>query len=165
MNRNLAALGIAVLFVVLSAAGAGAQKMPPGMTPQIMHMMMTPPTGPHPGAPIPAEAKPIGGCIPTMGYHYVDPKKMPRGPLYGYYNGKPIFTELMLNKAELAGQDWNDQLKPLPGYTIDHVDIWYEPHGHPGYSAPHFDVHAWYVPHAEHMTYCGNKSGKRPVFV
>ncbi len=32
-------------------------------------------------------------------------------------------------------------LKPLPGYTIDHVDIWFEPHGHPGMPIPHYDIH------------------------
>ena len=108
---------------------------------------------------------PWTGCIPAMGYHYVRPQDKPFGPIYGYYNGKPVFTEIMISSAKLnSGTSWDDQLKPLPGYTINHVDIWWEPHGHPGYLVPHYDIHAWYIPHAAHMTFCGNTSGKKPPF-
>ncbi len=139
-------------------------KMPPGMTPEIMKMMMTP-GKPHP-AGLPADVEPVMGCIPAMGFHYAAKKDLPFGPIYGYFNGKPVFTEVMITKTKFeAGSDWNGLLKPLPGYTINHVDIWWEPHGHPGYLVPHYDVHAWYVPHAEHMKYCNNKSGTRPAFV
>lgn len=167
MNLRLVTLRLAALacLTLLPLGGIAADKpaLPPGMTPAMMHSMMTPLSG-HP-AVIPADAKAWFGCIPTMGYHYINPKNIPRGPLYGFYQGKATFTELMLTNAELLHSDWNDQLKPLPGYTIDHVDVWYEPHGHPGYEVPHFDIHAWYVPHAVHMKYCGNASGKRPSFL
>ena len=64
------------------------------------------------------------------------------------------------------GFDMNDALKPLPGYKIDHVDIWYEPKGHPGMEGiAHYDIHAYYVSHAEHMKYCKNASGKKPAFI
>jgi hypothetical protein len=139
-------------------------KMPPGMTPQLMQMMMKPGPAHPPG--IPADAKPYFGCIPSMGFHYVSDKNKPFGPIYGWYNGKPTFTEIMPSDKEfLQHKDWNKQLVPLPGYHIDHVDFWYEPHGHPGYPVAHWDVHAWYVSHDEHMHYCDNKSGKRPSFV
>lgn len=143
---------------------AGPPQLPPGMTPAMAKMMMT--LGkPHP-AGLPAGLEPWSGCIPSMGFHYINPKNIPFGPIYGYYNGKPIFTEIMIDKKLVDdGGSWDSELKPLPGYTINHVDIWYEPHGHPGYTIPHYDIHAWYVSHAEHMKYCGNTSGKKPAFL
>jgi hypothetical protein len=164
------ALRGALVAAVLASTATGVSsaqdtmKMPPGMTPAIMKMMMTP-GKPHP-AGLPAAVAPVMGCIPAMGYHYANPKDQPFGPFYGYYNGKPIFTEIMVTrKAFNAGTSWDNVLKPLPGYSINHVDIWWEPHGHPGYLVPHYDIHAWYVPHAEHMKYCGNTSGTKPAFL
>lgn len=55
-----------------------------------------------------------------------------------------------------AGKSFEDMLKPLPGYRIDHVDVEFEPHGHEGYPIPHYDVHAYYVTHAAHLAYCLN---------
>ena len=138
--------------------------MPPGMTPAIMKMMMTPGAA-HPKG-LPKDVEPYSGCIPAMGFHYAAKKDFPLGPIYGYYQGKPIFTEIMPSKAAFEkGMDLDNVLKPLPGYKIDHVDIWYEPAGHPGMAAPHYDIHAWYIPHKTHMTFCKNASGKRPAFV
>ena len=34
---------------------------------------------------------------------------------------------------------------------IDHVDINWEAHGHHGFPVPHYDIHLYFVPHAEHM--------------
>ena len=145
-------------------AATPPMKLPPGLTPAIMKMMNTPLKA-HPAA-MPADTVPFGGCIPTMGYHYANPKNFPFGPVYGYYNGKATFTEVMVDQKFLAqGKSWDELLKPLPGYKIDHVDIWYESHGHPTYTIPHYDIHAWYIPHSAHMTFCGNKSGKRPAWL
>ncbi len=158
---------VVVVALAVSVPAAAQQKnsaMPPGMTPEVMKMMNTPLKG-HPTG-LPSGVSPVGGCIPAMGYHYAKPSDWPGGPIYGYYNGKPVFTEIMPSKKEFdAGLNLDDKLKPLPGYHIDHVDIWYETNGHPGYSVPHYDIHAWYVPHSVHMTFCKNASGKRPVFV
>jgi len=163
MRRCLSVVAVIAAVALLGAAPPA--KLPPGLTPQIMKMMMTLPTGSSPSS-LPAGVQPFSGCIPTMGYHYGLAKSWPGGPLYGYYNGKPVFTELMISaKTFAAGTNWDDALQPLPGYRIDHVDIWWEPHGHPGYQIPHYDIHAWYVPHAEHMKYCGNTSGTRPAFL
>jgi hypothetical protein len=152
-------------FAIAPASAQTKPPMPPGMTPEIMKMMNTP-LKVHP-TNLPKGLGPVGGCIPAMGYHYVASKNWPLGPIYGYYEGKPVFTEIMPTKKQFeAGFDLNEQLKPLPGYAIDHVDIWFEPNGHPGMEGiPHYDIHAWYVPHAKHMTFCKNVSGKRPVFV
>jgi hypothetical protein len=157
---------IAFSVAVLSPSPVRAKQppMPPGMTPAVMKMVMTP--GPAHPKGMPADLKPYLGCIPTMGYHYVNPKNAPFGPIYGWYNGKAIFTEIMVDQRSFnKGMSWDSELKPLPGYAINHVDVWYEPHGHPGYTIPHYDIHAWYVPHEEHMYYCNNTSGKKPTWL
>lgn len=171
--RILRPVALAALLVLTATALALAQgspsaapapQLPPGVTPAMMKMMLTP-GKPHP-AGLPRDVAPWMGCIPTMGFHYVNPKNAPFGPIYGYYQGKPVFTEVMIDKRAFdAGRSWDNELKPLPGYAIDHVDIWFEPHGHPGYEVPHYDIHAWYVSHAVHMKYCGNTSGKKPAFL
>ncbi|MDQ2991309.1 MAG: hypothetical protein M3R30_00610 [Candidatus Eremiobacteraeota bacterium] len=143
---------------------AAQPPMPPGMTPALLKQMMT--LGPAHPKGLPANVIPVSGCIPSMGYHYAAPGAAPFGPIYGTYNGKPVFTEIMIDQKMFAnGKSWSEVLKPLPGYKIDHVDIWFEAHGHPGYPIPHYDIHAWYVPHAVHMLYCGNKDGKKPAFL
>ena len=161
------ALSVALLaffFASPSYLSADQPKLPPGMTAATYKMMMTP-GPPHP-AGLPAGVKPFGGCIPTMGYHYANPKDWPFGPIYGSYNGKPTFTEVMIDvKMFTSGKSFSEVLKPLPGYHIDHVDIWYEAHGHPGYPIPHYDVHAWYIPSSQYMHFCGNTSGKKPAFL
>jgi hypothetical protein len=155
---------VALLGAAPAKKAAPAMKLPPGMTPAMVKMMETLPKG-HPAA-MPAGTVPVSGCIPTMGYHYANPKDFPFGPIYGYYNGKATFTEVMVDKKLFeSGKSWDELLIPLPGYKIDHVDIWWHSHGHPGYTIPHYDIHAWYIPHSVHMTFCGNTSGKRPAWL
>ena len=108
----------------------------------------------HP-AGIPADAMLVSPCIAHMGSHWANPKNLPFGPIYGTYRGKPVFTEIMIDKRSFAvGATYTDQLKPLPGYAIDHVDVQFVPYGHPGYPIPHYDLHAYYVTHAEHQQFC-----------
>ncbi len=160
----LALMAAAIAIAHDAAAAAAPPQLPPGMTQAMFKQLMTP--GPRHPAGIPADAQPYGGCIPTMGYHYANPKNWPFGPIYGWYQGKPTFTEVMIPQSAFnAGKSWDEVLKPLPGYKIDHVDIWFEPHGHPYYEVPHYDVHAWYVGHSTHMYYCNNPSGKKPAWL
>lgn len=63
-----------------TAPGAGS--LPPGMTPAMMKMIMTPAGPAHPKG-MPPGFRPFVGCIPTMGYHYYNPKIGLTGPLYG----------------------------------------------------------------------------------
>jgi hypothetical protein len=160
----VACAAVALFASAAQAATTPPPSLPPGMTPAVYKMVMTP-GQPHPPG-LPAGVVPVAGCIPTMGFHYAAPGKLPFGPIYGWYDGKPIFTEIMVAKTSFEnGMSWNEQLQPLPGYTIDHVDFWYEAHGHPGYTVPHYDIHAWYVKHDVHMYYCGNTSGKKPIWL
>jgi hypothetical protein len=163
--KVLVACATVALFASAAQAGTSAQPpLPPGMTQAEYKMMMTP--GPAHPAGLPDNVVPFNGCIPTMGYHYAAPGKFPLGPVYGWYNGQPTFTEIMVPKAAFEkGTNWDEVLRPLPGHEIDHVDIWYEAHGHPGYMVPHYDIHAWYVPHSVHMRFCGNSSGQKPPWL
>jgi hypothetical protein len=141
-------LAIAVALGGISVASAATDPQPPAHVPGMPSVIR------------------VSGCIPTMGYHYADPKTLPFGPIYGWYNGKWTFTEIMLNAQQLGTmhQSFDGVLKPLPGYAINHVDFWFEKNGHPGYWAPHYDIHAFYVEHSDHMFWCGNKAGKRMEF-
>ena len=155
-------LALAIVVACVGSATA-APTPPPGPSASEMKWMSM--HGPQNPDGLPKGVSAVLGCIPTMGYHYANLKDLPFGP-YGWYDGKPTFTEIMVDqKLFESGKSWDEQLKPLPGYHIDHVDIWFEPHGHPGYPIPHYDIHAWYIPHAEHMTECGNKSGKKPAWL
>lgn len=110
----------------------------------------------HP-AGVPKDALLVSPCIVGMGEHWANPKTLPVGPIYGIYNGKPVFTEIMIDQKDFAaGKSFMDMLKPLPGYRIDHVDVEFEPKGHEGYPIPHYDVHAYYVKHDVHMAFCPN---------
>lgn len=149
---------LAVLALGALPVAAQDMKMAPGESMPSMK------TGPAHPAGIPHDAVLFTGCMPAMGYHYVSKKNASRGgPIYGWYDGKPVFTEWMPTKAQLDAGFNVDDIKALPGYKIDHIDIWYEAHGHSGMEMPHYDIHAWYVPHAQHMKFCGNASGKRPA--
>jgi hypothetical protein len=97
----------------------------------------------------------VSPCVPQMGEHWANPKDM-QAPIYGVYHGKVIFSEIMVPKAEFQKGFNYENLRALPGYKIDHVDIEYEAHGHPGMTFAHYDIHAYYVSHAAHTAYCPN---------
>ena len=123
-------------------------------------MQLPPQPKVHPAA-LPAEFMLVSPCIPGMGEHWANLKKpLHASTIYGTYQGKPVFTEIMLLQADFAsGRNFTDTLKPLPGYKIDHVDIEFLPHGHPGMPYPHYDIHGYYVSHAAHAKYCaGSKA-------
>ncbi len=118
-------------------------------------------------AAIPAGYVQVSPCIPTMGEHWAMPTTlMNGGTIYGTYNGKPVFTEIMLTPKDFAsGKSWDEVLVPLPGYQINHVDIDFMPHGHPGMAFPHYDIHAYYVSHATHMAYCGGAAALKKMMM
>lgn len=124
-----------------------------------MGAMQLPPQPKTRPAGMPAGFVMVSPCVQGMGEHWANIKTamLPggaMGPIYGAYNGKPIFSEVMVPVATFQkGFNYRD-LKPLPGYTIDHVDIEYHPHGHEGMPIAHYDIHAYYVTHATHRKMC-----------
>lgn len=139
----------ALTFVLVALSGSSVSAAPGA--PQLPPQPKVHPAG------IPADALMVSPCISAMGEHWANPKNLPFGPIYGVYGGKPVFSEVMIDKKAFAsGKSYVETLKPLPGYSIDHVDIEYVPYGHAGYPIPHYDVHAYYVSHAVHSAYCRN---------
>lgn len=115
---------------------------------------------------LPADATAVAPCVEALGDVYWDPKKLPFGPTYGVQAGKPVFEEIMVSQADFAkGIDLENVARPVPPFPIDHVDIWFAPHGHDGFEQPHYDILLVFMPHAEHMHLCGNASGEPPDFV
>jgi hypothetical protein len=136
----------AFFALALSAAAACRAAEPAG-----------PPLPPQPAihpAGIPADAVLVSPCIATMGEHWVNPKDAPLGPIYGVWQGKPVFTEIMVSVEQLKPGFSYANLHALSGYTIDHIDFKYEPQGHEGFPVPHYDVHAYYVTPAVQATIC-----------
>ena len=104
-------------------------------------------------AGLPAGYVMVSPCVPGMGEHWANPKNL-QAPIYGVYNGKVVFSEIMVPKAGFEKGFNFENLTALPGHTINHVDIEYEPQGHPGMTTAHYDIHAYYVSHAAHTAYC-----------
>jgi hypothetical protein len=103
---------------------------------------------------IPRNAVRVSPCVATMGEHWASLRDLPNGPIYGVWQGKPVFTEIMVSVVQLQhGFSWAD-IRPLPGYRIDHVDFEFEPHGHPGFPVPHYDVHMYYISYAAQLKIC-----------
>lgn len=144
MSRCRIAFFVALLFAmpaaVAAAAPDGAMQLPP--QPKVR------PAG------LPADAVMVSPCVATMGEHWVALKDAPLGPIYGTYKGKLVFTEIMPTLKQLEDGFSYANIRALPGYTIDHVDIKFEPKGHEGLPVPHYDVHAYYVSPAEQAQIC-----------
>lgn len=143
MFRTLTLLSFAL---ALSAANAFAA--PP--------MMAFPPQPKVHPAGIPTNFTMVSPCVQGMGEHWANLKSKTAltGPLYGTYNGKPVFSEIMVTQKQLQDGFTYRNLTALPGYTINHVDFNFEPHGHPGMPFPHYDLHAYYVSAAEQEKIC-----------
>jgi hypothetical protein len=109
----------------------------------------------HP-AGIPADALLVSPCIAGMGEHWADPKNLPLGPIYGVWQGKPVFTEIMVSVKQLQQGFSYANIHALPGYAIDHIDFNFEPNGHEGFPVPHYDLHAYYVSPTLQATICPN---------
>jgi hypothetical protein len=144
MVRFAAAL---VFAFALAATAARANAAP--------EMQLPPQPAVHPQG-IPAEAVLVSPCIAGMGEHWIALKDAPTGPIYGVWQGKPVFTEIMVPVTELQKGFSYANLQALPGYTIDHVDFKFEPNGHEGMPVPHYDLHAYYVTAAVQATICPN---------
>ncbi len=114
---------------------------------------------------LPQDATEKAACVRALGDVYWNPKKLPFGPTFGAYKGRPVFQEMMISRADFErGKNWNSIAAQIKRYAVDHVDIWYAPHGHDGAQMPHYDIMLFYLPHGQHMKIC-NPSGKPPSFI
>ena len=137
-----------VSFLAFALSVAAAQAAPP------MSAIQLPPQPKIHPAGIPKDALMLSPCVQMMGEHWGVPKTMPLGPLYGVSAGKPIFTEIMVSQKQFAQGFSYDNIQALPGYHIDHVNVEFVPHGHPGFMTPHYDIHAYYISAAAQAQLC-----------
>jgi hypothetical protein len=146
-----------IVSVVALASLAGAQQ-PPGGPPMPSPEQLRVMAAKAKALGLPAGVIAVSPCVPAMGEHWANPKSLPFGPIYGVVGNQVVFVEVMIAQADFtAGKSWNNVLKPLPRYRIDHVDIEFVPKGHEGYEIPHYDVHAYFVSHAKHGAFCPAK--------
>jgi hypothetical protein len=143
MTRFFAPLALA-LALSATAAPVAADTAQPALPPQPKV---------HP-AGIPADAVRVSPCVARMGEHWANLKNLPMGPIYGVWQGKPVFTEIMVSVKQLQQGFSYADIHALPGYTIDHIDFEFEPNGHEGFPVPHYDLHAYYVSPALQATIC-----------
>lgn len=142
MLRTLSLVAVFSAGALVAVAAAPQMALPP--QPRV-----------HP-AGIPANAVMVSPCVRTMGEHWAALRDLPNGPIYGVWQGKPVFTEIMVSVTQLQhGFSWAN-IRALPGYHIDHMDFEFEPHGHEGYPVPHYDVHLYYVTPAQQARICPN---------
>ena len=91
----------------------------------------------------------VSPFIPGMGEHWADPVNLPLGPIYCVMNGRVTCMEYMIAQEDFAAGKSFEQLRPWLGGAeqpaIDHMEFNFEPNGHEGYEAPHFDVHMYFV--------------------
>ncbi len=146
MIRSFAICFFAIFVSAASAFAAPTSSM--GLPPQ--------PKVRPPG--IPAGYVLVSPCIPRMGEHWANlsSKTGMTGPIYGTYHGKPVFSEIMVTQTQLKNGFNYEDLAALPGYTIDHVSLDYQPHGHPGMPFPHYDIHAYYITVGQQAKICPN---------
>ncbi|HLI97839.1 MAG TPA: hypothetical protein VKT72_17350 [Candidatus Baltobacteraceae bacterium] len=152
MIRRLAIFAFAF---VLSSGCAIAAMPPKGGMPPLPPQPKVRPAG------IPAGFVMVSPCVQGMGEHWANLKTamLPNGamgPIYGSYQGKAIFSEVMVPVTTFQKGFNYYNLTALPGYHIDHINIEYHPHGHQGMPIPHYDIHAYYISHAAQLKVCPN---------
>jgi hypothetical protein len=127
---------------------------------------------------LPADAVKISECIPFMGEHWIQPSKLPLGPIYSVYKGKVTAIEYMFTPDKIPGEQGAKMtLDDIAAYMAKnnltladivkanqfHLDTfgasiqfismdWSAPHS--GLAAPHYDVHAYLVDKTEAAQIC-----------
>lgn len=95
---------------------------------------------------LPEDAVQLTPVIPLMGEHWANPANMPLGPIYCVHDGKVVCIEYMISQEDfMNGISWPilQGLTNLP--SVNHLDIGFEPNGHPGYEIAHYDMHIFFI--------------------
>lgn len=159
MKKVLTLAAMVVAILVLASACTGDQG-PPGE--QGSAGGEGPPGEATRPAGLPDGVQQLTPTIPGMGEHWANPENMPLGPIHGVYQGQLVFREYMYTQDMLEertvvtpeGEVTFKELVNLSvGAPVDHMDISFEPEGHEGFAEAHWDIHAYSVPHEEHLAY------------
>ncbi|MFC5469312.1 hypothetical protein ACFPPD_11320 [Cohnella suwonensis] len=92
----------------------------------------------------------ISEVVPAMGEHWANPQagELPVGPIYGVYDGKLVFLEYMIAQDDFVkGKSLINLrgMKGVPSPAVVQLDAEFQPQGHPGFEAPHYDIHAYFI--------------------
>lgn len=119
-------------------------------------------TGPSLLSAVPEVAVQLTPVIPGMGEHWADMEDMPLGPIYGVFQNDIVYMEYMYTQDMLEEQTAStpegdmlfSELADLAvNLYVDHMDVSFNPEGHEGFEAPHWDIHAYSVTHDTHMAF------------
>lgn len=129
-----------ILALAATIAFAGATAGLAGMPEQ--DVAKSPPSAPYQQV---SKLVKLPDFIPGIGQLFVDPATLPAGPFLAYdRKGAIVSTIYMIPLKDLNPDNSFDDL-PVPGGTVDHVDIYYNA-GHPGVEQPHAHIVLWHVP-------------------
>ena len=101
-------------------------------------------------ADLPAGAVQVSPVIPAMGSHWERPQDRPNGPIYCVIDGRIVCAEFAVSLQNLKGfKEFSDIQWPLQNGKrlppLNHLDLNPEPHGHPGFTVPHYDIHMYFI--------------------
>jgi len=105
--------------------------------------------------------------IPGMGEHWANPDDMPLGPIYLLYKGEVIgvefmYTQEMLEEVKIPTPEGEEIFYELANlevnHPVNHVDVGFMPEGHEGFEGPHWDIHIYFMSHAEHLAIPGGQA-------
>lgn len=166
---------IAVLIVTnILTAGAVVYLANPAQTKQAEVI----PVQENKSLTLPSDAVKISECIPTEGEHYIQPDKVPHGPIYLVNQGRVVGLEYMFLSEEVPGEkeakmSGADAMNMIQKNNLSLADLvmvhdfefdvmkanvvsfgmnWSSPHV--GYDKPHFDIHMFLVDKKEMKSIC-----------
>lgn len=92
----------------------------------------------------------ISEVVRAMGEHWANPQagELPVGPVYGVHNGKLVFLEYMIAQEDFVkGNNLVNLngMKGVPSPAVVQLDLEFQPQGHPGFEAQHYDIHAYFI--------------------
>ncbi len=169
-----ALIAVLVITNVITAVALVASANPGSKNP----FTQTQPTQADKQVVLPSDAVKISECIPYEGEHYVQPSKVPHGPIYVINNGKVVGLEYMFTPDEIPGEkeakmSYGDAMKMVEQNGLKLADLvmahkfefdvlgakvhsyamnWSSAHS--GLDKPHYDVHMYLVSKEEAMAIC-----------
>ncbi len=107
--------------------------------------------------------------IPGMGQHWANLDDMPLGPIYLVHKEEVIgvefmYTQDMLGEVKIPTPEGEEIFYELANLEIDHpvnhMDVGFMPEGHEGFAGPHWDIHSYFISHAEHLAIPGEAASQ-----
>ena len=141
--RTTVAAALGLLWLAAAAAGPAAAQPAGGRVDPALAGLPT-------VARLPAGTVRISPVVPGMGEHWANPRDLPLGPIYCVIQGRIVCAEFMVGQADFeAGRSFPVLEAPLRKGRrlppLNHLDVGFEPHGHPGFEVPHYDLHMYFI--------------------